>query len=145
MVEHLMRRQVLARRADHLRRNMTVCEKKLWFEFLAEYDVSFRLQKVIGNYIVDFYCRKARLSIELDGDSHYGKRALEYDRIRTVFLETREIKELRFTNSDVMNDFEGVCEVIDKEVRRRRNDVDSSNFKELKHREENVSRETFSS
>lgn len=145
MAERLMRRQILARRADRLRKNMTACEKKLWFEFLAGYEVSFRPQKVIGNYIVDFYCRKARLSIEVDGDSHYREKALEYDKTRTVFLETKEIKEIRFTNSEVLNDFEGVCEVIDMEVRKRRNDLSSSNFKELKRREENVSRETFSS
>lgn len=144
MAECLTRRQVLARRADRLRRNMTTYEKRLWFGYLAEYEVSFRPQKVIGNYIVDFYCKKARLSVEIDGDSHFEERALEYDEIRTMFLETKEIKELRFTNNDILNDFEGVCEVIDAEVRKRRNDLSFSNFKEFKHREENVSRETFS-
>lgn len=61
----LSRRQELARYADHLRRNMTYCEKRLWFGFLAEHELSFRPQKVIGNYIVDFFCKKVLLSIEI--------------------------------------------------------------------------------
>ena len=125
------RRQELARHADYLRRNMTFCEKKLWFDFLAEHELSFRPQKVIGNYIVDFFCKKVRLSIELDGDSHYTPKAIEYDKVRTIFLETREIKELRFTNTEIVENFEGVCEFIDQEIRKRRNDIDESNFKDL--------------
>ena len=125
------RRQELARHADYLRRNMTFYEKKLWFEFLAEHEFSFRPQKVIGNYIVDFFCKKVRLSIELDGDSHYTPKAIEYDKVRTIFLETREIKELRLTNTEIIENFEGVCEFIDQEVRKRRNDIDESNFKDL--------------
>lgn len=134
MEDKLTHRQVLARRAEELRRNMTPFEKKLWFDFLASYEVSFRPQKVIGNYIVDFYCRKARLSIEIDGDTHYNKKAMEYDKVRTCFLESREIKELRFTNLDIAQNFDGVCEVIDNEVNLRRNDLVSSNFRDLKSR-----------
>lgn len=145
MAEFLTQRQILARRAEYLRTNMTKYEKKLWFEFLRGYEVVFKPQKVIGNYIVDFYCRKARLSIEIDGDSHYEEKAIGYDRTRTLFLEVREIKEIRFTNLEVLEDFSGVCEVIDGEVRKRRNDIDSSNYIKLKTREEDVSRETFSS
>ena len=98
--------------------------------------ISFVPQKVIGNYIVDFYCRKARLSIELDGDSHYSIRQREYDRVRTTFLEVLEIKELRFTNTEVVENFEGVCEAIHIEVQRRRNDVltQENCFQKLKTR-----------
>lgn len=113
---------------------MTVYEQKLWFEFLQGYEVSFRKQKVIGSYIVDFYCRKARLSIEIDGESHFTQAAETYDMYRTRFLELREIKELRFTNADVRDNFEGVCEVIHEEVVKRRNDLNGSNFSSLRNR-----------
>ena len=110
------RRQELAQRANTMRNNQTYYERLLWLHFLRTYPISFVPQKVIGNYIVDFYCRKARLSIELDGDSHYSIRQREYDRVRTTFLEVLEIKEQRFTNTEV-------CEAIHIEVQRRRNDV----------------------
>lgn len=128
----MTRRKVLAERALYLRRNMTPHEKKLWYRFLAEYEVTFKAQKVIGNYIVDFYCRKARLSVELDGGQHYEKRSLAYDATRTSFLEMREIKQLRFSNRDIDESFEGVCEVIDKEVKARRNDLMGNGFSLLK-------------
>ena len=117
------RRQELAKRANTMRNNQTYYERLLWLHFLRTYPISFVPQKVIGNYIVDFYCRKARLSIELDGDSHYSIRQREYDRVRTTFLEVLEIKEQRFTNTEVVDNFEGVCEAIHIEVQRRRNDV----------------------
>ena len=65
------RRQLLSQRAENMRKQMTPAEKALWFRFLREYPLPFVAQKVIGEYIVDFYCRRVRLSIELDGDSHY--------------------------------------------------------------------------
>lgn len=119
----LTRRQILAHRAEHLRRNMTCFERKLWRHFLCRYEPPFRAQKVIGNYIVDFYCRAVRLSIEIDGDSHYEPRSIEYDKTRTMFLATQEIKELRFTNREIRDEFEGVCAVIDEVVRSRRHDL----------------------
>ena len=121
----LNRRTILAQRASEMRKNMTPQERKLWYEFLCDYEVSFRCQKVIDPYIVDFYCRKARLSVEIDGSQHYEPSALRYDSIRTLALEMREIKELRFSNEEIMNEFEGVCAVIDAEVRSRRNDIHS--------------------
>ena len=116
------RRQLLAQRAKNMRNQMTYPERRLWFV----------AQKVIGSYIVDFYCRKARLSIELDGDSHYTESQKEYDRVRTTFLEMLEIKELRFTNNEVMENLEGVCEAIHAEVLKRRNDVHGSLFQKMK-------------
>ena len=52
-------------------KNMTPWERKLWYELLGNYSVRFQRQKVIGNYIADAYCAKARLVIELDGGGHY--------------------------------------------------------------------------
>lgn len=125
------RRQWLAERALEMRRSMTYAEKKLWMHFLREYPVSFVAQKVIDPYILDFYCRKARLSIEIDGNTHFTAEQQQYDETRTIFLEMFEIKELRFTNTEVYENFEGVCEIIDREVMLRRNDLPSDNFKKL--------------
>ena len=117
------RRQVLAERAQRMRREMTRQERKLWYQFLKTYKFSFVTQKVMGNYILDFYCKKLHLSIELDGSQHFEPRALRYDRIRTTFLETEGIKELRFTNRDIDESFEGVCEIIHHEAQKRRPDA----------------------
>ena len=57
------RRQLLSQRAENMRKQMTPAEKALWFRFLREYPLPFVAQKVIGEYIVDFYCRRVRLSM----------------------------------------------------------------------------------
>lgn len=129
---NMTRRQLLAERATTMRKQMTYAERRLWFSFLREYPTSFVAQKVIGTYIVDFYCRKARLSIEIDGDNHYTRGQKKYDQIRTTYLEMLEIKELRFTNTEVVENLEGVCEAIHAEVLNRRNDVKEDLFQKLK-------------
>lgn len=115
-------RQIMSERARRLRKEMTRQERKLWYQFLLPYEFPFVTQKVMGNYILDFYCKRLHLSIELDGSQHYEPRSLEYDRIRTIYLETQGIKELRFTNREVEQEFEGVCEVIHREAQSRRPD-----------------------
>ncbi len=69
--------------AKKLRKNMTKEERHLWYDFLRQYPVRFLRQKVIDNYIVDFYCAKAKLVIELDGGQHYEESIQRYDKIRT--------------------------------------------------------------
>ena len=128
------RRKVLSERAQFMRKQMTNEERKLWFNFLREYPVHFTNQKVIGNYIVDFYCKQVRLSIELDGSQHYIKRHIEYDLARSTYLDICGIKELRFPNSDIWNNFEGVCEKIHNEVQKRRNDTISIPLSVLKNK-----------
>ena len=61
--------------ARNLRKNMTKEEKHLWYDFLKNYPVRFLKQKVIDNYIVDFYCHEAKLIIELDGSQHFEDKA----------------------------------------------------------------------
>lgn len=119
----LPRKRGLSKLAQELTINATASERKLWYEFLCEYPIPFRRQKVIGTYIVDFFCNKVRLSIELDGSQHYEPAALKYDYFRTRYLELLEIKELRFSNRDIWENFEGVCEVIHEAVTERRNDI----------------------
>ena len=127
-------RSRLAERARYMRRNMTEAEKILWFRFLREYPVRFSNQILVGPYIVDFYCRKARLSIELDGSQHYEEHHRKYDEIRPTYLEMEGIKELRFPNSDIWDNFEGVCETIHQEVERRRNDLWSIPLSEVRNK-----------
>jgi very-short-patch-repair endonuclease len=107
--------------ARKLRKEMTPWERKLWYCFLKSYPVRFQKQKPIGSYIVDFYCSKAALVIELDGGGHYHPEAAEKDRIRTEQLELQGLKILRFCNLDIDKNFYGVITVIDKEVKERIN------------------------
>ena len=107
------------RNSQQLRRNMTKEERHLWYDFLKNYPVQIKRQSPIGNYIVDFYCHKAKLVIELDGSQHCEPEKLEYDRIRTAFLESRGLWVLRVSNLDVMREFRSVCEMIDSVIQRR--------------------------
>ena len=75
-------------------------------------------QRPIGPFIVDFYCAKAKLAIELDGSQHYSDQGMKSDKERTNFLEKEfGIKVLRFSNLDIMQKFEGVCSYIDEFVK----------------------------
>jgi very-short-patch-repair endonuclease len=103
--------------AKVLRGNMTPWERKLWYEFLRSYSVRFQRQKAIDNYIVDFYCAKARLVIELDGGGHYEPEQIQKDNVRTLALLAMNLNVLRISNLDVDRNFAGVCELIDHTVR----------------------------
>ena len=105
--------------ARELRRNMTPWERKLWYCFLRQYPVRFHRQKPIGHYIADFYCAKASLIVELDGGGHYYPEAAHKDASRTAELEKEGLAIIRFCNLDIDRNFEGVCTVIDAEVKRR--------------------------
>ncbi|MBO5892281.1 MAG: endonuclease domain-containing protein [Oscillospiraceae bacterium] len=100
--------------AKVLRKNMTPWERKLWYDFLRHYPVRFQRQKAIGNYIVDFYCAKARLAIELDGGGHYTAEQARKDELRTIDLVSMELTVVRICNSDIDRNFRGVCEYIDR-------------------------------
>jgi len=98
--------------ARQLRKEMTKEERHLWYDFLRQHPAKFYKQKIVGHYILDFYCEKARLAIELDGSQHYEADGQEYDRQRTAYLEQLNIRVLRFSNEDVKRNFRGVCEAI---------------------------------
>lgn len=99
-------------RAQSLRRDPTPAERKLWYEFLRDLPHKFTRQKPLDRYVADFYCSRHRLVIELDGDSHYVANAQTYDASRTSTLELQGIRVIRFTNADVMQNFEPVCAAI---------------------------------
>ena len=104
--------------AKALRKNMTPWERKLWYEYLRDYPVRFQRQKAIGNYIVDFYCAKAQLVIELDGGGHYTPEQAKKDNLRTKELEAMNLNVLRICNLDIDQNFRGVCEYIDIVVKK---------------------------
>ena len=105
--------------SQSLRRNQTKEENLLWYNFLRHYPCRFRRQYVIGDYIVDFYCHKAKLAIELDGSQHYDPAIAQKDRVRTDYLQSQGIQILRFSNLDVLRQFNRVCEAIDIVVKER--------------------------
>ncbi len=96
---------------------MTKEERKLWYDFLRDYPVRFLRQKIIENYIVDFYCAAVQLVIELDGSQHYDEHGMSYDLQRTETLQQHGLTVLRFSNSDILQNFGGVCEHIDRFVK----------------------------
>ncbi|ODS01819.1 hypothetical protein AUC69_05035 [Methyloceanibacter superfactus] len=106
-------------RARTLRRRMSPIEQRLWHALRGtQLGASFRRQHPVGPYVLDFYCARLRLAIELDGDTHAGR--AEHDVLRTRFLEARGIRVLRFANRDVWSNIEGVMERIASELRRLR-------------------------
>lgn len=107
----------LTANARALRKNMTKEERHLWYDFLRDYPVRFLRQKVIDNYIVDFYCHEARLIIELDGSQHYEQDAIEKDERRTKDLKDRGLTVLRIPNNAITENFSGVCEHIERLIR----------------------------
>ena len=118
----------LTTNARTLRKNMTKEERHIWYDFLKTYPVRFLRQKVIDNYIVDFYCHSARLIIELDGSQHYEEKGLLKDKIRTDRIEQRNLTVIRIPNNEVNKNFEEVCRYIDIAVKEslRQSSTDTS-------------------
>lgn len=108
----------LTENARSLRQEMTKEERHLWYDFLRSYPVRFLRQKVVDNYIADFYCAKAKLVIELDGAQHYETEGLRRDKIRTEKLEKRDLTVIRIPNNEVSQNFAGVCKYIDMTVKK---------------------------
>ena len=105
--------------ARRLRREMTPHERKLWYLFLRKYPVKIYKQRIIGRFIVDFYCSSAKLVIEVDGSRHYEPQGMAYDAERSTFLSALRLEVLRFSNRDIDRDFRGVCEQIDTTIQNR--------------------------
>lgn len=101
-------------RSRELRNNATEAERRLWQQLSARKvrGVRFNRQFPVGQFIVDFASREKRLAIEIDGGQHAAN--AEYDARRTRFLNTQGYRVIRFWNSDVLDNLEGVIEVIGK-------------------------------
>ncbi len=102
--------------AQNLRHNMTDEEKYLWRNFLKKLPYTVNRQKIIGNFIVDFFIAKNRIVIEIDGSQHQMPENKEKDNKRDLELTMLGITVLRYTNDNIRNDFYAVCEDILKHL-----------------------------
>jgi RecG-like helicase/very-short-patch-repair endonuclease len=109
----------LTKKAKELRTNATPQENKLWFDYLSQHRLRFLRQRPIDNFIVDFYCSEKKLVIEIDGESHFSKDGLSYDNERTRILESYGLQVVRFTNVEIGENFDGVCETIEQILLKR--------------------------
>ena len=101
-------------RARQMRLTLTPAEARLW-KYLQNHQLAgrkFRRQHSVGPYVLDFYCPREHLAVELDGAAHDQELAAQRDEIRTRYLESHGIKVVRFENRDVMNNLEGVLQMI---------------------------------
>jgi len=110
---HLPYNPKLIHRAKELRKNMTEAEKKLWKECLRKFKYRVLRQRPIDHYIVDFYCSKLKLVIEVDGKIHDDTNQKEYDKQRTLFLNSYRLTVIRFKNEEIFDEFEKVRKKIE--------------------------------
>ena len=102
----------------YLRKNSTKAELLLWEELRGKKlsNAKFKRQFGVEKYVLDFYCPEVKLAIELDGELHKEKDAIDYDKIRTVFLNSIGIKVRRFKNEDLFEKMPLILEQIKKEI-----------------------------
>ena len=103
---------------EALKARESEAEKRLWWKVKMRQmkGLIFYRQKPIGKYIVDFYCPKAKLAIEIDGSQHLVGETIEYDRIRDDYLDSLGLRVLRFNNAEVLTNMSGVLEKIEEEI-----------------------------
>ena len=116
--------------AKELRKNMTKEERHLWYDFLKNLPVNVNRQKIIGNYIVDFYIPKAQIVIEIDGSQHYEEHAKAKDEARDTCLSKTGILILRYTNQEINSKFKSICIDIQKHIDERTQVYTSSTVKD---------------
>ena len=104
--------------ARSLRMNMTDAEQVLWQRIRRKQirNVRFYRQKPLLSFIVDFYCHAAKLVIEIDGKQHYTDQGIVYDTERTQVLQGYGLKVLRYTNQQLVDNFQEVCWDIEKNL-----------------------------
>lgn len=104
----------LQSKARNLRKNMTDAERMLWSKLTRKQLSGFQFyrQRIIGNYIVDFYCPRARLVIEVDGGQHYHGKVMQNDKVRDESLGNLGLKVLRFSDGEVLKHIDDVIQVI---------------------------------
>jgi very-short-patch-repair endonuclease len=106
--------------ARRLRKEMTPQERKLWYLFLQKYPIKIYKQRIIGSYIVDFYCASANLVIEVDGSQHYDADGMVYDEQRTEYLRALGLEVVRYSNADINARFDRVCEDIHQRIQKHK-------------------------
>ena len=113
-------------RAKEMVKNMPLCEKIVWNKVLSSRKTGYKWikQRIVDNYILDFFCFELMLCIEIDGDSHFGQNNQEYDKIRTYLINNFGIKVVRYTNEQVLTNIEGVFEDTMREIKIRKEEMD---------------------
>ena len=117
-------REDLKEKARDNRKNMNRPEAKLWYEILSNrkfLGYRFLRQKPILEYILDFFCPKLKLGIEIDGESHIEQK--EYDKKRTLNFKKIGIKLIRYSNAEIMCNLEGVYLDLEKQVTEREKEL----------------------
>ncbi|MFC1945938.1 endonuclease domain-containing protein [Chloroflexota bacterium] len=101
-----------------LRQNMTMAERHLWSKVRMKQlkGHQFYRQKPVGDYIVDFYCPGAKLVVEVDGGQHFAGEMVGNDRVRDEHMRSLGLRVLRFTNTEVLANIDGVVESIEEEI-----------------------------
>lgn len=101
-----------------LRHNIPESEIILWAHLKGKKvdGIKFRRQYSIGRYVVDFYCPRVKLAIEIDGDSHFNDATEQYDNQRTNYIESVGVRVVRFTNLDVKYNLDGVLAKIQHQI-----------------------------
>ena len=104
--------------ARNLRKNSTIQERRLWnlLKNRQFHNLKFKRQQPIGDYIVDFICKEAKIIIEIDGGQHNEPENIEYDKTRTEYLNTLGYKVIRFWNNEIYENIEGVLLRLKEEI-----------------------------
>ena len=104
--------------ARNLRKNSTIQERRLWnlLKNRQFHNLKFKRQQPIGDYIVDFICKEAKVIIEIDGGQHNISKNIEYDKTRTDFLNSLGYKVIRFWNNEIYEDIDGVLLRLKQEI-----------------------------
>ncbi len=109
--------------ARRLRREMTDAERKIWARLRNnQLDVKFRRQVPFGKYILDFYCAKVKLCVELDGSQHYTDEGKRKDNSREQYLQEQGVEVLRFSDIEALNNTIGVLQTIYEKILERLQD-----------------------
>ena len=103
----------LINNARRLRKEMTDAERKLWSRLRKnQLQFHFRRQVPFDHYILDFFCSKANLVIEIDGGQHYTDKGIERDQVRDAYLKENGLRVLRFSNRDIYQNIDGVLQTV---------------------------------
>ena len=122
--KHLPKNKQFKGFAKTMRKNPTEEESRLWYGLLRYLKPKFHRQKIIGNYIADFYCPKLKIIIEVDGSQHYEEKQLIYDAIRTEYLEEFGYEVIRIPNYIVDKEFNGLINYLLEYCREKCKDFD---------------------
>ena len=104
----------LKKHSQELRKNMTDAERLLWSKLRRKQLKGLQVyrQRIIGNYIVDFYCPRSKLIVEIDGGQHYANKGIGEDKIRDEYMRDKGLRVLRFSDREVLKNLDGVIERI---------------------------------